>query len=109
VTGHSKGGALAAAFTAWLAETRCDNPHEENWDPHRKARLRCFTFAAPTPGDRTFADILLQRLKNPAEDFRRTWNRCDIVPHAYSFGDLEEISKIYDGPFSNNKQTEVLT
>jgi len=48
-------------------------------------------------------------LKNPAEDFRRTWNRCDIVPHAYSFGDLEEISKIYDGPFSNNKQTEVLT
>jgi hypothetical protein len=94
VTGHSKGGALAAALTAWLAQSRADGPNEGNWDPESKVRLRCLTFAGPTPGDDRFNNLLLQKL-GPG-DFRRIWNRWDIVPHAFGWNDLEAIRTIYD-------------
>jgi hypothetical protein len=94
VTGHSKGGALAAALTAWLAQSRVDDSIEGNWDPEKRVRLRCFTFAGPTPGDDRFNNLLLAGLN--AGDFRRTWNRWDIVPHAFGWNDLEEIRTIYD-------------
>jgi hypothetical protein len=93
VTGHSKGGALAAALTAWLAQTRSDGATAEKWDPEGKARLRCFTFAGPTPGDEPFNNFLLRSLE--PGDFRRIWNRWDIVPHGFNAKDLEEIRSIY--------------
>jgi hypothetical protein len=93
VTGHSKGGSLAAALTAWLAQTRSDGPQEQQWDPERKVRLRCFTFAGPTPGDEGFNNFLLRSIE--PENFRRIWNRWDIVPHAFNSKDLEEIRNIY--------------
>jgi hypothetical protein len=92
VTGHSKGGALAAALAAWLSQTRTDR--DDAWDPEGKARLRCVTFAGPTPGNETFNTLLLQSLE--PGDFRRCWNRYDIVPHAFGWNDLEEIREIYN-------------
>jgi hypothetical protein len=94
VTGHSKGGALAAALTAWLGQTRADGPEQERWDPDRRASLRCFAFAGPTAGDDSFNNLLLRSLN--AGDFRRIWNRFDIVPHAFGWNDLEEIRTMYD-------------
>jgi hypothetical protein len=94
VTGHSKGGALAAALAGWLGQTRADGPEEGGWDPDRRARLRCFTFAGPTAGDDSFNNLLLRSLN--ASDFRRIWNRFDIVPHAFGWNDLEEIRTVYD-------------
>jgi hypothetical protein len=94
VAGHSKGGALAAALAGWLGQTRADGPEEARWDPDRRARLRCFTFAGPTAGDGSFNNLLLNSLN--AGDFRRIWNRFDIVPHAFGWSDLEEIRTLYD-------------
>src|SRR5262249_43081030 len=55
LTGHSKGGTLAATLALWLQATLESSDAEDCWDPTRRARVSCYTFAAPTPGHTPFA------------------------------------------------------
>jgi hypothetical protein len=62
VTGHSKGGALAATLALWLRCALESPSDEECWDPTRRARLACYSFAAPTAGNAAFVRQLDARL-----------------------------------------------
>jgi hypothetical protein len=84
VTGHSKGGALAAATALWLSET---------WQPARTtAELSCFSFAGPTPGNGKFAQRYDASL---AARTRRIINTRDVVPHAWVPDELRGMQKFY--------------
>jgi hypothetical protein len=83
VTGHSKGGALAAATALWL---------EETWAFEKQVRIECFSFAGPTPGNSAFAERYNKRL---AERTRLVVNPRDIVPQAWVPAQLRTLEKFY--------------
>jgi Lipase (class 3) len=93
VAGHSKAGALASTVALWLAETQGDRVAEaERWDPGRRARVHCYSYAGPTAGNAEFArrsDSLL------GSRCHRTWNRLDIVPYAWGLTDLTKVPDLY--------------
>ena len=91
VTGHSKGGALAPALALWLAETR------NRWDPRSRARVGCYAFAGPTPGDGAFGRRVAEKLDGPC---RRVSNTDDLVTHAWDDGGLASIEQLYGGAFA---------
>jgi hypothetical protein len=94
VVGHSKGGPLAAALALWLADTQGTTvPGAEQWDPNRDAKISMCTFAAPTPGNSTFADHFRKQI---ADDYR-VYNPLDVVPHAWNVVEVEQIPDLYDG------------
>jgi hypothetical protein len=90
VVGHSKGGALAPALALWLAESR---EQGEGWDPNGLATLRLATFAAPTAGDRGFA----QRIQAAMTSTYRLANPNDIVPYVWNAAELKKIPELYGG------------
>jgi len=93
VTGHSKGGALASTTALWLADTQgTEVPPAEQWDPNATAEVRCFSFAGPTAGNEAFAHHSNATL---GANCVRTINTKDIVPHAWTSTDLEEIPALY--------------
>jgi hypothetical protein len=93
VTGHSKGGALSSTVALWLAETQgAVVPPEERWDPDRRARIHCFSYAGPTPGNAAFARRSDQVL---GPRHLRIWNSMDVVPHAWMADDLLAIPDLY--------------
>ncbi len=93
VVGHSKGGAMAVALAAWLAETQgTTGPPAERWDPEGTATVRCATFAAPTPGNAAFAarvDTIL------GSRCIRVWNPFDIVTQAWTPTGVRGIPGLY--------------
>jgi hypothetical protein len=80
VTGHSKGGALAPALAQWLSDScGADGTDQRSWTPDQ-VKLRCISYAGPTPGNDLFADRVISTM---GANFRRIWNRRDVVPHAF--------------------------
>ncbi len=92
VTGHSKGGALAPTVALWLRETRDDADDAEGWDPTRRARVRCYGFAGPTPGNAAFADRVGEML---GADHHRLANTNDLVTRAWNPVDIEAVPRLY--------------
>jgi hypothetical protein len=88
VTGHSKGGALAPALALWLAETRA------RWDPTGNARIGCYAYAGPTPGNGAFGRRVGEKLNGP---MRRVINQDDIVTHAWDDQGLASIPALCAG------------
>jgi len=83
VTGHSKGGALAAATALWLDETL---------PPAKNAQIECYSFAGPTPGNAAFAERFNARLANRTT---RVVNRRDVVSQAWVPGSMTAMGEIY--------------
>lgn len=90
VTGHSKGAALAQAVALWLREA-LDTP-DERWDAGHGARIACYAFAGPTPGNAAFARRFETALGATHHHVR---NRNDIVTHAWQADELADIPKLY--------------
>ncbi len=88
VTGHSKGGALAPALALWLVETR------DHWDPTKRARIGCYAFAGPTPGNGAFGRRVGTMLDGPS---RRVVNTNDVVTHAWDNAGIASIPALYGG------------
>lgn len=88
VTGHSKGGALAPALALWLVETRAQ------WDRTQRARIGCYTFAGPTPGNGAFGRRVGAKLDGPC---RRVVNTNDLVTHAWDQDGIGSIPALYGG------------
>lgn len=93
VTGHSKGGALAAATALWLEDTRASADPAEHWDGGRGARISCYAFAAPTPGNAAFASRVERVLGERHHHLRNT---NDVVTHAWQADELARIPALYD-------------
>ncbi len=98
MTGHSKGGGLASTVALWLADTQGRKVAEsEQWDPERRATIRCFSYAGPTAGDKAFTahsnNVIGPRC-------RRIANTLDIVPRAWTVSDLRKIPTLYDPPIA---------
>jgi len=88
VTGHSKGGALAPVLALWLVETR------SLWDPAQRARIGCYAFAGPTPGNGAFGQRVGAKLDGPN---RRVVNTNDVVTHAWDKDGIASIPDLYGG------------
>jgi Lipase (class 3) len=76
VTGHSLGGCLASVVAAWAA-----------WVCGSAARLKAYTFAAPSAGNGAFADyfnsLFWDSTTNTSTAFR-LYNTLDSVPNAWA-------------------------
>jgi hypothetical protein len=76
VTGHSLGGCLASVVAAWLASVYGGS-----------ARLKAYTFAAPSAGNQGFADYYNRLFTDPKTDQStayRVFNSLDSVPNAWA-------------------------
>jgi hypothetical protein len=91
IVGHSKGGALSPALALWLADTQGNQAGPDGWDPGGGARLHVHTFAAPTPGNRAFANHFQQKLNAGY----RLANPYDIVPHVWEPSEINQIPDLY--------------
>jgi triacylglycerol lipase len=87
ITAHSLGSALASLLALWLFDTQHD------WDPSGHIAIDCFPFAAPTSGDRDFADYYTNSELGRRSD--RYDNPLDGVPHAWKAEDLKQIPGLY--------------
>src|SRR5262249_55613352 len=90
VAGHSKGGALAPTVALWLREA-LEFP-DECWDKTKQARVSCYAFAGPTPGNGAFADRLDAKIGSGSH---YTVNANDVVPHAFQVNDLKALPALY--------------
>ncbi len=79
VTGHSKGGALAPVVAQWLSDER--RTRSGGWNRALDARVHCYAYAGPTPGNRAFARLVDRTLGTRGHRFS---NRHDLVPHAWA-------------------------
>lgn len=76
VTGHSLGGCLASVVAAWMA-----------WVLGSAARLKAYTFAAPSAGNGPFADYYNALFTDPTTNTStayRVYNTLDAVPNAWA-------------------------
>ncbi|HSB42045.1 MAG TPA: hypothetical protein VLK28_09460 [Methylomirabilota bacterium] len=92
VTGHSKGGALAAAVALWLKDALASADPAEHWDAGRGARVSCYAFAAPTPGNVGFARRVERVL---AQQHHHLRNINDVVTSAWQADELARIPELY--------------
>ena len=96
VTGHSKGAALAPALALFLSDTQSNDliPIERRyqWNPGSRARIHCYAYAGPTPGNTAFAKHFNRQL---GRDFYRYTNNLDIVTLAWNSQQLRTISGVY--------------
>jgi hypothetical protein len=84
VAGHSLGGALSPVYALYLYQKFANA---------NNIPVNCNPVAGPTPGDNTFSDYYGQRL---AKTTTRVWNSQDVVPHAWDYNLMAEISALYD-------------
>lgn len=80
VTGHSLGGMLAAVMALYF--------HDELGS---ELAVQPITFAAPTAGDRRFADVSAELFGGGG----RFHNCLDVVPKAFERADLASIRRLY--------------
>jgi hypothetical protein len=76
ITGHSLGGCLASVVGAWLASVYGG-----------AGRLKTYTFAAPSAGNRAFADYYNRLFTDPSTGQStafRVFNSLDAVPNAWA-------------------------
>lgn len=96
VTGHSKGGALAPALALFLSDTQRNDEipvrRYYQWNPAHRAKIVCYAFAGPTPGNTAFANYFNQQL---GRSFFRYANKLDIVTLAWQSEQLRTISGVY--------------
>lgn len=92
VTGHSKGGALAATVALWLKDALASADTAEHWDGRRGARVSCYAFAGPTPGNAAFASRIDRVL---GADHHHLRNTNDVVTHAWQLDELTQIPTLY--------------
>jgi hypothetical protein len=96
VTGHSKGGALAPALALFLADTQRNDelpiPDYYQWNPRHRAKIHCYAYAGPTPGNTEFAAYFNSQL---GRRFYRYSNKLDIVTLAWRSEQLRTMSRIY--------------
>jgi acetyl esterase/lipase len=92
VTGHSKGGALASTVALWLKDALASADTAEHWDGRRGARVSCYAFAAPTPGNAAFANRIDRVLAGCHHHLRNT---NDVVTHAWQADELTQIPELY--------------
>lgn len=92
VTGHSKGGALASTVALWLKDALVSADTTERWDGRRGARVSCYAFAAPTPGNAGFANRIDRILGGSYHHLRNTH---DVVTHAWQVDELTLIPDLY--------------
>ena len=92
VTGHSKGGALAAAVALWLKDALASADTTEHWDGRRQACVSCYAFAAPTAGNAAFAKRIDRVLEHHHHHLRNT---NDVVTHAWQAEELAQIPELY--------------
>ena len=109
VTGHSKGGALAPALALFLCDTQNNDelaidPHYQ-WNPDSRAKIHCYAFAGPTPGNRAFAQYFNRRM---GRHFFRYANQLDIVTHAWEGDRLRRVGEIYGDSVSSPPGLEVM-
>ena len=81
VTGHSLGGTQASVIAPWIRNLRSSGV------------IKACTFAAPTPGDQTFATFAVE-----AAEFHRVWNQWDFIPHAFAPNGLATVGSWYPDP-----------
>src|SRR5262249_14231650 len=92
VVGHSKGGALAQTVAVWLRDA-LDSAHpQQGWDPSGRARVACYAFAGPTPGNAGFARRI-ERILGASHHHLRNMN--DIVTRAWQTDELRGIPALY--------------
>jgi hypothetical protein len=92
ITGHSKGGTLAATVALWL-QVALESPDDgECWDPTRRARVSCYTYSGPTPGNGAFARQVEQKLGARQHHFR---NLHDMSPLAWQVDTLQRVPGLY--------------
>jgi triacylglycerol lipase len=84
VTGHSLGGNLATVYASYLWSKFDKSGHPKN-------NINVITFAAPAPGNRSFADDF--NTKFPASE--RIENRNDIVPKFPCSGRITKLADLY--------------
>jgi hypothetical protein len=87
VAGHSLGGALSPVTALWLSDT------QSQWDPAKRATLSCLPSAGPTPGNQDFATYYASSPLGKATN--RIHNSIDVVPHAWTISDLDQIPSLY--------------
>jgi hypothetical protein len=92
VTGHSKGGALASTVALWLKDALASADPAEHWDGRRGARVACYAFAAPTPGNGAFAKRVDRVLAGHHHHLRNT---NDVVTLAWQADELARIPELY--------------
>ena len=92
VTGHSKGGALAPVVALWFKELLASANPSDRWDGGHGARVSCYAFAGPTPGNAAFAARIEQAL---GPDYHHLRNMKDVVTHAWQEDELGQVQNLY--------------
>ncbi|MBR8334189.1 lipase [Burkholderia ambifaria] len=82
VVGHSLGGALASAIVLYL----------KNQSGLQSLTYHCQTFAAPTAGNKVFADYFDEQMRGNAV---RIFTTRDIVPMAWNADSLQKVKHVY--------------
>ena len=90
VTGHSLGGAISPA----LAQALFDN--QDDWKPSGlNVSISTYIFAGPTAGDKEWVRHVTKSLKRVSS----TYNKHDIVPHAWKLNMIEEMRTLFEPNF----------
>jgi triacylglycerol lipase len=86
ITGHSLGGALSPTVALWLHDV------QKEWDPAGHASLSVLPAAGPTAGNQAFANYSDAQI---GAEVTRLHNPLDIVPHAWTTSDLQQLPTLY--------------
>lgn len=96
LVGHGLGGALASAVALWLRDTQGPGrgrSRELSWDPQRRIKLHCVSFASPALGNSDFATYIGERLGGGLE---LVHNSLDHAVHLWDAHAMSELPRLYE-------------